>query len=145
MACQAGELSFCVLSRFASLVARGSIAKTPYFPKTISCPAAIIGETGDSGLSLGLGEMAKLRGLSRFDERFVGQSGGRAYRFEIRADNRRFPVRFCFAPRRAGRGKKDNPPGVEKRMLILKEILERKIRTVEGLDFNRWSRSGMRT
>jgi len=76
MACQAGEFSFCVLSRFASLVARGSVAKTPYFPKTISCPAAIIGETGDSGLSLGLGEMAKLRGLSRFYERFVGQSGG---------------------------------------------------------------------
>ena len=34
------------------------------------------GETGDSGLSLGLGEMAKLRGLSRFYERLVGQSGG---------------------------------------------------------------------
>src|SRR5438094_3733 len=76
MACQAGEFSFCVLSRFDSLAARGSVAKTPYFPKTISCPAAIIGETGDSGLSLGLGEMAKLRGLSRFYERLVGQSGG---------------------------------------------------------------------
>ena len=76
MTCQAGEFSFCVLSRFASLAARGSVAKTPYFPKTISCPAAIIGETGDSGLSLGLGEMAKLRGLSRFYERLVGQSGG---------------------------------------------------------------------
>jgi hypothetical protein len=30
-------------------VTRGSVAKTPYFPKTISSLALIMGEMGDSG------------------------------------------------------------------------------------------------
>src|SRR6266540_532944 len=113
MACQAGELSFCVLSRFASLVARGSIAKTPYFQKTISCPASIIGETGDSGLSLGLGELAKLRGLSRFYERFVGQFGGEVKDSKLGLRIGDF-MGLIFGHEGRGTGKKDHPRGREK-------------------------------
>jgi hypothetical protein len=36
-------------SERTSHAARGSVAKTPYFPKTISCPVLILGESGDSG------------------------------------------------------------------------------------------------
>ena len=38
-------------SESASHAARGSVAKTPYFPKTISCLVCIMGKTGDSGHS----------------------------------------------------------------------------------------------
>jgi hypothetical protein len=61
MACQAGEFSFCVLSRFISLAMRGSVAKTPYFPKTISCLEVRIGETGRSGRNPGWDGLGKKR------------------------------------------------------------------------------------
>ena len=114
MACQAGEFSFCVFSRFASLAARGSVAKTPYFPKTISGPAAIIGETGDSGLSLGLGEMAKLRGLSRFYERFVGQSGGELTDSRLGLITSDFVSKKIPGHEGRGVGEKTTPGGREK-------------------------------
>ena len=38
---------------FAALATRGSVAKTPYFPETISCLALILGESHDSGRNLG--------------------------------------------------------------------------------------------
>src|SRR5207237_9587282 len=69
---------------------RGSIAKTPYFPKTISRPTLIMGETGDSGHDLGLGGMAELRGLLPFLGAFCRVRSGRPPRFKIRADNGRF-------------------------------------------------------
>jgi len=55
MACQAGEFSSCLLSRFASLASRGSIAKTSYFLETISYPVLILGESGDSGRNSAFG------------------------------------------------------------------------------------------
>src|SRR5207249_2690426 len=69
---------------------RGSVAKTPYFPKTISRPALIMGETGDSGHDLGLGGMAELRGLLPFWGTFCQVRSGRPPRFKIRTDNGRF-------------------------------------------------------
>jgi hypothetical protein len=36
-----------------TLAARDTVAKTPYFPKTISCQTLIMGETGDSGQNPG--------------------------------------------------------------------------------------------
>jgi hypothetical protein len=38
-----------------TLAARDMVAKTPYFPETISCPALILGESGDSGHNSGFG------------------------------------------------------------------------------------------
>jgi len=38
-----------------TLASRGWVAKTPYFPKTISCPVLILGESGDSGRNSGFG------------------------------------------------------------------------------------------
>ena len=38
-----------MIGGFRSYATRGSVAKTPYFPKTISCPVLIPGESGDSG------------------------------------------------------------------------------------------------
>jgi len=42
-------------------VARGRVAKTPYFLETISCLARIIGETGDSGRNPGWDDVGKKR------------------------------------------------------------------------------------
>ena len=93
---------------------------------------------------MGLGEMAKLRGLSRFYERLVGQSGGELTDSRLGLIIGDF-MGLILGHEGRGAGKKDHPPGSRKECLFLKEILERKIRTVEGLYFNRWSRSGMRT
>jgi hypothetical protein len=41
-------------SERASFAARGSVAKTPYFPETISCLVVIIGESGDLRYNSGL-------------------------------------------------------------------------------------------
>src|SRR6267143_7157612 len=62
---------------------RDSVAKTPYFPKTISCQALIMGETGDSGQNPGPdgdGKMATIPNEFR-------ESSWRCPRIEIRADN----------------------------------------------------------
>jgi hypothetical protein len=61
----------------ASLVTRGPIAKTPYFPETVSCLALILGESGDSGLGLGLDARAKDGRYSGIPERFMGEMWGR--------------------------------------------------------------------
>jgi hypothetical protein len=87
------EFGFGVLSELSSCVARGSVAKTPYFLETISCLAGIIGESWDSGLGLGLDAGANLGTSSSFQEGSRGQHRGRGARFENRADNRRFRVR----------------------------------------------------
>src|SRR5260370_42702584 len=55
---------------------RGLVAKTPYFPGTISRPAPTMGETADSGQGLGFGEIAKLWGLPPFWVRFAGCDRG---------------------------------------------------------------------
>ena len=46
---------FLLSPRFpaGTLAARDMVAKTPYFPKTISCLPVIMGETGDSGRNSG--------------------------------------------------------------------------------------------
>jgi hypothetical protein len=44
-----------------TLAARDMVAKTPYFLETISCPALIMGETGDSGQNPGLDGHGKKR------------------------------------------------------------------------------------
>src|SRR6267143_4540351 len=49
---------------------RGSVAKTPYFPKTISCLAVITGESGDSGRNSGFGWTWKEADIS---ERISGE------------------------------------------------------------------------
>jgi hypothetical protein len=69
---------------------RDRVAKTPYFPETISCLARILGETGDSGYNLGWdgdGKMATIPNEFR-------ESSWRVSRIEIRADNRRFRARI---------------------------------------------------
>src|SRR5947208_15535829 len=43
----------------AAFATRGSVAKTPYFPETISCLAVIMGEIGDSGHNPGWDEDGK--------------------------------------------------------------------------------------
>ncbi len=45
----------------ATLASRESVAKTPYFPKIISCLAVIMGETGGSGCNPGLNDRQKDR------------------------------------------------------------------------------------
>ena len=43
----------------AAFATRGSVAKTPYFPETISCLAVIMGEIGDSRHNPGWDENGK--------------------------------------------------------------------------------------
>jgi hypothetical protein len=64
ISCPSGGLVFASLSGFASLVTRGSVAKTPYFLETISCLAPIPGESSGSGRGLGLDARAILAVLS---------------------------------------------------------------------------------
>jgi hypothetical protein len=47
------SVSFGILSELTTHATRGRVAKTPYFPETISCLALIIGDTGDSGRNSG--------------------------------------------------------------------------------------------
>jgi len=42
-----------MIGGFRSYATRGSVAKTPYFPETISCLATIMGESGDLGRDSG--------------------------------------------------------------------------------------------
>ena len=70
-------------SESASHVARGSVAKTPYFPETISCLAVIMGETGCSGHSPGCDDNEKKTTIpNEFRE-----SWHRIARVEIGAEN----------------------------------------------------------
>jgi len=65
---------------------RGSVAKTPYFPETISCLVLILGETGDSGHNTswdGDGKKATIPNEFR-------ESSQRTSRIEIRAENAGF-------------------------------------------------------
>ncbi len=68
---------FRVLERFHSSIhaTQDSVAKTPYFLETISRPALIMGETGDSGHDLGFGEIAKLRVYRPFGNVLLGAIG----------------------------------------------------------------------
>jgi hypothetical protein len=79
-------------------VARGSVAKTAYFPETISCLAGIPGESWNSGRELGLHARANQGTLSSYQEGSHGQYTGRDDRSENRADNGRF--HWQFGPRR---------------------------------------------
>ena len=73
-------------SESASHAARGSVAKTPYFPETISCLPLITGETGDSGHSPSCDDNGK---KTTFPNEFRESPSGHS-RFAIRADNGRF-------------------------------------------------------
>ncbi len=77
---------------------RGRVAKTPYFPETISCLAWIPGESWDSGCGLGLEARANLAGFLVVSRRVTRAVWGRAARLENGADNRRF--RPMGGPRR---------------------------------------------
>ena len=54
---------------------QGSVAKTPYFPETISCPVLFLGESGDSGQSR-LRREGKKTGNLAISERFTGRDRG---------------------------------------------------------------------
>ncbi len=85
------HVTFSSLSGLASLATRGSVAKTPYFLETISCPAPITGEFGKSGRnssSDGLAEKPTIPNESR-------ESLGRNPRVGIMAENRRFHNLFA--------------------------------------------------
>jgi len=72
-----------------TLASRGRVAKTPYFLETISCPALIMGESGNPGRNLGWdgnGKMATIPNEFR-------ESSCRVSRIEIGADNGRFAKR----------------------------------------------------
>ena len=53
------ERLLSLMSGKAALATRDRVAKTPYFPKTISCLAVIMGEIGDSGHNPGWDEDGK--------------------------------------------------------------------------------------
>ena len=55
---------------------QGSVAKTPYFPKTISCPVLFLGESGDSGSSPAFDERGKDGKSTAISERFTGWDRG---------------------------------------------------------------------
>src|SRR5213593_546619 len=55
---------------------QGSVAKTPYFPKTISCPVLFLGESGDSGRSPAFDERRKYGKSRAISERFTGRDRG---------------------------------------------------------------------
>jgi len=61
-------------SEEGSLASRGRIAKTPPPLENIFCLAVIMGETGDSGHSLGLDGMAFCRGVKNDLLGSVGKS-----------------------------------------------------------------------
>jgi len=82
-------------SESASLAARGSVAKTPYFPKTISRLALITGESGRSERNSGLDGLTEKTTIpNEFRESPLRRAG-----FEIRADNGRFSVPFVLGSR----------------------------------------------
>ncbi len=90
-----------------TLAARGSVAKTPYFPKTIDCLAVIMGETCLSGFNPGLDGQAilgVLPNVSREIKRPAPISGFRAENGDSGAaqascPNRRLNLRIgcCFS------------------------------------------------
>ena len=79
-----------------SCVARSS-RLDPLFAEISRHLAGILGESSDSGLSLSLDGRSILAVLSPCQEGWRWAVQGRGARFENRADNRRFRVRFCFA------------------------------------------------
>jgi hypothetical protein len=92
-------------------VTRGSVAKTPYFPETISCLAGIPGESWDSGRGLGLDARSNLAVLSPCQEGSHGLFGDRG------PDSRSGLIIGDFTSGRVsghegwGAGKTDPPPG----------------------------------
>jgi hypothetical protein len=66
--------------------AQGSVAKTPYSPETISCPALILGDSGWSKQDLGFDGSGK---LTTFPNEFP-ESRVKPLRSEIKAENGRF-------------------------------------------------------
>jgi len=63
-------------SERATYATRGWVAKTPYFPKTLSCPVLILGESGDSGRSPAFDERRKDGKSRAISERFTGRDRG---------------------------------------------------------------------
>ncbi len=52
---------------------RETVDTYPPFPRTIPCPAVIVGETGDSSLGLGFDRKGKIAVISANPERFSGE------------------------------------------------------------------------
>jgi len=77
---------------FAALATRGSVAKTPYFPETISCLALILGESQDSGQDSGWDQNGKKTTIPNESR----ESSWMVSRIEFRAHNgailKAFPV-----------------------------------------------------
>src|SRR5438552_14955288 len=105
-------LAFCPDSRL--LCREVESLRPPFFAEVSRRLAGILGESWDSGRGLGLDGRSILAVLSPCQEGSRWAVQGRGARIENRADNRRFRVRFCFATRRAGRGKNRPPGGREK-------------------------------
>ena len=63
-------------SERATYATRGWVAKTPYFPETISCPVLFLGESGDSGRSPAFDERRKDGESRAISERFTGRDRG---------------------------------------------------------------------
>jgi hypothetical protein len=70
------QVTFGRLSGLASLAVRGSVAKTPYFPETISCLVVIRARQGDQGTIRALMVGQKDGKPSAISERFKGRDRG---------------------------------------------------------------------
>src|SRR5437867_10149365 len=90
----------------AAFAARGSVAKTPYFPETISCLAVIMGESGDSGHNLVLVDNRRYGKSRAASERFptdllrCSQIRDRGRKYAIPATNRTFSLALILKPKR---------------------------------------------
>src|SRR5437867_11923864 len=98
------ERLLSLMSGKAALAMRGSVAKTPYFPKTISCLAVIMGEIGDSRHNPGWDENRKKTTIpNEFRESCLGAPG-----WKIRACFGRVSIILTLPPL-----------GVEIRLVVL--------------------------
>jgi hypothetical protein len=105
------EFSFGVLSQLSSYAARGSVAKTPYFPETISCLASVPGESWDSGRGLGSDARANLGTLPPCQEGSRGQDRGGATDSRIGLIIGDFTLMRSRGHEGRGAGKTDPPGG----------------------------------
>jgi hypothetical protein len=60
-----------------SLATRGSVAKTPYFPETISCLVVIMAESDDTGHNSGLDGKGESEGFIRRITEYLSGSLGK--------------------------------------------------------------------
>jgi len=88
------ERLLSLMSGKAALATRDRVAKTPYFPKTISCLAVIMGEVGDSRHNPGWDENGKKTTIpNEFRESCLGAPG-----WKIRACFGRVSITLTLSP-----------------------------------------------